>query len=81
MGCAGWVSIEDASDMLEGIHGWGRLVHVNGRTIGKGVWVVGAQLCAAVFASGGPTMWGKILVGLSGCGLCIDTPSWVDCCR
>ena len=41
----------------------------------------GAQLCATEFASGGLTMWGKILVGLSGCGLCIDTPSWVDCCR
>ena len=81
MGCAGWVSIEDASDMLEGIHGWGRLVHVNGQTIGKGVCVVGAQLCAAVFVSGGRTMWRKILLELSGCGLWIHTLPWVDCCR
>ena len=67
--------------MLEGMHGWGHLVHVNGRATGKGVFVVGAQLCAAEFASGGPTMWGKILLELSGCGLWIDTLSWVDCCR
>ena len=42
--------------MLEGMHGWGHLVHVNGRATGKGVFVVGAQLCAAEFASGGSTM-------------------------
>ena len=59
MGCAGWVSIEDASDMLEGIHGWGRLVHVNGRTIGKGVCVVGDQLCAAVLHQVGELCGGK----------------------
>ena len=81
MGCAGWMSIVDVNDILEGIHGWGRLVHVNGRTTGKVVCVVGAQLCAAEFASGGPTMWGKILLELSGCGLGIDTLPWVDCCR
>ena len=56
------VSIVDANDILEGIHGWGRLVYVNGRTTCKGVCVVGAQRCAAEFASGGPTMWGRILL-------------------
>ena len=40
MGYAGWVSIVDANDLLEGILGWGGLVHVNGRTTNKVVCVV-----------------------------------------